>query len=95
MNTFEHHLFADWTACASLALPVRPDEADRRLAALIALMERCQTGPGSPAPADARAGVDQHRGRVTFDGTLHWYLDNWRALRLQARRQGAANVGGW
>ena len=42
MNTFEHHLFADWTACASLLSQCDLDEADRRLAALIALMERCQ-----------------------------------------------------
>jgi len=42
MNTFEHHLFADWTACASLLSQCDLDEADRRLAALITLMERCQ-----------------------------------------------------
>lgn len=42
MNTFEHHLLADWAACTSLLSQHALDEVDRRLEALIALMERCQ-----------------------------------------------------
>jgi hypothetical protein len=42
MNTFEHHLLADWSACANLLSRRDLDEVERRLEALIAVLERCQ-----------------------------------------------------
>ncbi len=42
MNTFEHHLLADWSACMTLRSHGHLGEVDRRLEALITLMERCQ-----------------------------------------------------
>lgn len=42
MNTFETHLLADWAACTTLLVQRELDEVDRRLVALIAVMERCQ-----------------------------------------------------
>jgi len=42
MNIFEHHLLADWSACMTLLSQGDLAEVDRRLEALITLMERCQ-----------------------------------------------------
>ena len=42
MNTFEHHLLADWSACSVLLSRHDLEEVERRLEALIAVLERCQ-----------------------------------------------------
>jgi hypothetical protein len=42
MNTFESNLLADWSACTTLLFLRDLHEVERRLDALIALMERCQ-----------------------------------------------------
>lgn len=50
MNTFEQHLFEDWAACTALLARQELDELERRLAALIGLMERCQDRTWLAAP---------------------------------------------
>lgn len=42
MNTFESNLLADWSACSTLLSLYDLHEVERRLDALIVLMERCQ-----------------------------------------------------
>jgi hypothetical protein len=42
MNTFENNLLEDWSACKTLLSLSDLGEVERRMAALIALMELCQ-----------------------------------------------------